>query len=218
MSKQNDPDKKIIDDAIAHKIIYIISLVAFAALGIWMILDPEGGEHSSYEKGSVYVMKEIWSLEAGVIILMLTFPFIALGILKVIGMKKHTWYKDSTGYYLYINKLRSSGNQSMYEGKDLLIFHPESQTVYKLKNYEKAKPGKFYTASPYNKLDVNKAYWTATNDGYYLFYKGKRVENITSKYEGDDLYIKSPEIRKNFKLTNYKNSLDNKIREAEVLN
>lgn len=218
MSNPNDPDKKIIDEAIARKIISIISLVAFAGLGLWMILDPKGGEHSSIEKGSVYILKEIWSLEAGIFILLITIPFIVFTLLKVMGMRKHTWYKDSSGYYLYINKMRSSGNQSMYEGKNLLVFHPDSEKIYKLKNYEKSKLGKFYIAAPYNKMDTNKAYWSANSEGYYLFYNGKRVQNITSKYEGDDLYVKSTDIRKSFKLPNYKNSLDSKIREAEVLN
>lgn len=41
---------------------------------------------------------------------------------------------------------------------------------------------------------------------------------MTPKNDGDDLFVKAPDVRKSFKLPNYRNRLDNVIREAEVLN
>lgn len=218
MAKSSNPDKNIFDEAFARKIIALISLSAFAGLGLWMLLDPTGGEHSSIEKGSVYILKEIWSLEAGIIILALVIPFITMEVFKVINMRKHTWYRNESGYYLYLNKERTSGNHSIYQGNDLLIFHPDSRNVFRLKNYQKAKHNKFFNASPSKQFTCDKAYWQANDSGYYLFFDGKRLENMTSKYDGDDLYVKAQDVRRSFKLTNYRNSLDNVIREAEILN
>ncbi len=216
--KTRSPEKNVFDEAYARKIISIISLSALAGLCIWMILDPSGVEHSSVEKGSVYIMKEIWSLEAGIILLAITTPFLVLSIFKVVNMSKNAWYKENSGYFLFVNKERSSGNHSTYEGKDLMVFHPDSGNVYRLKNYQNSKMNKFYSALPVKNLSCDKSYWQADNNGFHLFHKGRRLENMTSKYDGDDLYVKAPDARKSFKLPNYRNRLDNVLREAESLN
>lgn len=216
MGKDQDQDK--FDGAIASKFIQLISMTAFTSVGVWMVLSPGGLEHSSVEKGSVYIFKEIWSLEAGIIILAIAIPFMVLTIMKYLNFRKNIWYKDNAGYYLYINKKRSSGNHSLYQGKTLLVFHPDSGNVYKLKNYEKSKVGKFYTALPASDFSCDKVYWRAGKNGFNLFYKGRKLDNISSKYDQDDLFVKASDIRKNFKLTNYRNRQDNVIREAEELN
>lgn len=148
MSKANDPDKKVFDEHFSRRIIYLISLGSLAGMGIWMILDPGGVEHSSIEKGTVYIFKELWSLEFGIIALTIATIELLLTIMKMITMSSSAWYRDESGYYLYVNKERSSGNHSTYQGKDLMVFHPDSSKVFKLKNYQKAKHNKFYKAIP----------------------------------------------------------------------
>jgi hypothetical protein len=217
MSK-NSADKDFFDESYAKKIISIISLSALMGIGIWMIAAPGGLEHSSVEKGSVYIMKEIWSFEAGLIMLAISVPFVILTLFRVLAMSKRAWYREDSGYFLFINKQRSSGNPSFYVGNDLMVFHQDSGNVYQLKNYQKAKHNKLFPATISKEFDTESAYWRADKSGFYLYSRGERLQNLTSKYDGDDLYVKSPDDRKSFKLPNYRNLLDNKIRKAESLN
>ncbi len=57
-------------------------------------------------------------------------------------------------------------------------------------------------------------FWSAKDDGFYLYYKGVRLENLTSEYRGDDLIVTASDLGKKFRLKDYKSNLDNRIRQA----
>jgi hypothetical protein len=215
MARENKPAKeKFFEDALGQKWVAVFSLSAFLGIGIWMLLDPSGGKHSGYEKSTVYLIKEIWSFNTGVVICAISIFFLAKTILKIRMMKTFSWVKMDSGYYLMQDQVRISGLQSLYDGDDLIVFNPSVNEVYKFPKYSKAKLNKYKKAEYDDRFNCMDAYWTADKDGYYLYYKGVRVENLTSEYRGDDLIATSSGLGKKFRLPNYKGNLDNRIRGA----
>jgi hypothetical protein len=212
--KDLDENEKWLHDAVGKKTLAVISLSAFFSIGIWMILVPEGMKHSSVERSTVYLMKEIWSFEAGLLILAITIPFIIKTILTINLMKGFVWVRQESGYYMFENKQRVSGLQSLYDGKDLIVFHPKKNEVYSFPNYTKTKKDKFKKVVFENRFNCMDGFWSAAEDGFYLYYKGVRAENLTSEYKGDDLIVTAGDLGRKFRLKNYKSNLDNRIRKA----
>ncbi len=129
-------------------------------------------------------------------------------------MKGFTWVKQQTGYYMFDNQQRVSDVTSLYDGNDLIVFNCKKQEVYRLANYAKTKINRYKKVQFENEINCMDAYWSATQEGYYLYYKGVRQGNLTSEYKGDDLIVTANDIGKSFRLKNYKANLDNKIRIA----
>ncbi|NOQ74057.1 MAG: hypothetical protein GQ574_18770 [Crocinitomix sp.] len=215
MAREKGPAKeKIFEEAMAHKWIALISLGAFLGIGIWMLLVPNGLKHSGYEKSSVYLIKEIWSYETGIVICAISVFFLAKTILKIRLMKTFTWVKADSGYYMFRNSIRIAGLKAMYDADDLIVFNPPVNEVYKFPKYGKTKLNKYRKVQLDNRFNCMDAFWNADSSGFYLFYKGVRLEKLTCEYRGDDLIASSVDLSKKFRLINYKNSLDNKIRSA----
>ena len=63
-----------------------INLVCIVApllvMGLWMILTPAKPVHQEVEKGSVYFMKEIWGIPAGITITAFALVLLALMLVK----------------------------------------------------------------------------------------------------------------------------------------
>ena len=215
MARKNTTKKeKFFEDALVQKYVSIMSLTAFLGIGIWMILEPSGMKHASVEKSTVYLMKEIWSFGTGITICVIAIFFLIKTILKIRIMKTFTWVRADSGYYLLRDQVRISGMQSLYDGDDLISFNPPLNEVYRFPKYAKTKLGKYKKAKIDERFNCMDAFWSATDSGYFLYYKGIRVEDLTSEYRGDDLIATSTGSGKRFRLPNYKSSLDNKIRAA----
>ncbi len=212
--KNSTPKEKFFEDALIQKYVSTMSLTAFLGIGIWMLIDPSGMKHASIEKSTVYLMKEIWSFGTGVAICAIAIFFLIKTILKIRTMKTFTWVRADSGYYLLRDEVRISGMQSLYDGDDLISFNPPLNEVYRFPKYAKTKLGKYRKAEIDERFNCVDAFWTASKDGFFLYYKGIRVEGLTSEYRGDDLIATSAALGKKFRLPNYQSGLDNKIRSA----
>lgn len=207
--------EKWLQDAIGRKWISVISLTAFLGIGIWMILVPEGLAHQSIEKTSVYLMKEIWSYETGLIIIGIAVIFLALTIIKIRTLSGFVWVKvEGGGHYLCQKLIRIPGLESLYDADDLIVFNPNQNEVYKFENYAKTKPNKYRKVKFDDRFNALGSYWSADSEGYYLFDKGVRVKDLTSEYRGDDLIVTANSQGKRFRLSNYKKNANNRIHEA----
>ncbi len=71
MKKQLTPEQKLYRDNRDRKILGIISLTAIILLGLWMVLDASVKKHARIEKATVALVKNIWGLEAGIVLLVL---------------------------------------------------------------------------------------------------------------------------------------------------
>lgn len=220
MTKYKDlsPEVRHLKDEIGKKWISIISISAFMALGVWMLLDPSSPEHASIEKGTVYMLKEIWSLPAGIIIVGVSLPLLIrpLKRLRMLGGK--VWIKVDGGYYLFDKKARVSGLGSMQNGQDLVVFLPGENTTLNLKGYYGSVPFSTYQkANQSTEFNCKEAYWNADDVGYLLFYQGKHLADTSFEKQGDGLLVSSAGLNKQFKLVNYQNLRDKIMRKAEEI-
>ena len=51
-------------------------------IGIWMLIAPGSTEHQAVEKGSVYFIKEIWGLPAGITIIILSLVVLVFSVIS----------------------------------------------------------------------------------------------------------------------------------------
>lgn len=211
------PEVATLKDRIAGIWISIISLTAFSLLGLWMLLDPSSPEHSSVEKGSVYVMKEIWSWQAGALICVVTLPLILKAYFKVRKFKGFIWTKVDNGFYFFDNKKRIAGLASIWDGEDLMIFYPEKNLTLNLHNYTNSELYAYQKAIPNASYNCQDAYWNASSKGYYLFYEGKLLTNLTGEYQDSDFIVSAEGIKNKFKFANYNENLDGKTRKADLI-
>ena len=86
-------DVRHLRDEIDRKWIGVISIAAFLAIGIWMLLDPQQPEHNEVEKTSVYLMKEIWSWQVGTGIALIAVPILIRNVIRLIRVKGKVWIK-----------------------------------------------------------------------------------------------------------------------------
>jgi hypothetical protein len=71
MKKQLTPQQRAYQDAKDGKIMNMIGSVAVMALGLWMALSPAKPEHAAIERVSTALVKDIWGLEGGIVLLAL---------------------------------------------------------------------------------------------------------------------------------------------------
>ena len=220
MTKHKDlsPEVRHLKDELGKKWISVISICAFMALGVWMLLDPSSPKHASIEKGTVYILKEIWSWPAGLIIVGVCLPLLIRPIKKIQMLSGKVWIKADKGYYLFDKKERISGLNGMQNGQDLIVFLPNENTALNLKGYYISTPIMGYQkATPSSVINCQDAYWNADSTGYLVFYQGKHLADTSFEKQGNDLLVSSSELNKQFKLVNYQNLRDNVIRIAEEI-
>ena len=213
--KEMNIDEKFIHDAVGLKKVRVFGALFFLAIGIWMILTPDGMDHASREKATVWLIKELWSpYLAAILLIGATWALINF-ISAVKIMSGFTWVKQPGGHYLYKNKEKISGLKCLSNGIDLVVFNPIENEVYTFVDYRKIGLNKYKKVKPNNEFNCNDTYWIADSDGYSILYKGEYVTNMTSEYKGDDLIVSAPDLAKKFRLKNYKANFDNRIRKAD---
>ena len=214
--KDLSEDVRHLKDELGKKWIAVISMSALLGLGVWMLLDPVSPGHSSIEKSTVYLLKEIWSFPAGLILTSIALVAIYYPVKRIIALSGKVWIKWDNGYYFFDRKVRKSGLNAMYDGAYLVVFYPEGNTTLLLTSYDTAPIAQYQKVkeSAYN---CNDAYWNADESGYLLFYKGKHLTDLSSEFRNDDLIVSADSHSVQFKLPNYRNLKDNKIRTAEVM-
>lgn len=213
--KEMNVDEKFIHDAIGMKKLRVFGAMAFLAFGVWMLLTPEGLEHAGREKGSVWIVKELWGPYFAAIIIAVASWVLIKSISAVKVMTGFTWVKQPGGHYLYKNREKISGLKSLSNGIDLVVFNPLKNEVYTFVNYRKIGHDKYKKVKLNQEFNCNDTYWEADSEGYTILFKGEYVTNMTSDYRGNDLIVSAPDLAKIFKLKDYKSNLDSRIRKTE---
>lgn len=219
MTKYKDlsaADKEI-RDYYEMKWVRVFGYLLLAILGVWMIVSPAKPKHASIEKVTVSLIKDLWGLPLGIILLTIALIALAYFIHKIVNIRAYAWIRFTNGYYLYFKRRRVAGLASAYHGKDLLVFHPENQRVLSLKDYSATTYQQYIKAEPVTEFNNDDIYWTANDQGYTIIYKGQALLDTTSEYRGDDLYVKSPSKFITLRLQNYKNLKDGTIRKAVLV-
>lgn len=216
-TNQTSEDVKHLENQLAQKWISVISIAAILAIGVWMAVSNVAPEDSAIQKRSVSFIKDIWSLEAGIVIIVLSLVLLYFPVKKILLLSGKTWVKWKSGFYLFDKKKRVQGLISMYNGNDLIVFRPQKDEVLRFENYHKAKLAKYFKAEVTNDYNCKGAYWSPDENGFTLYYQGKSISDTNSKMEGDTLVVTSPESNVIFKLEDYKSKERYKIFKAEVV-
>ena len=220
MTKYKDlskEDKEMADYVSMKWVRSVITSGALLILGAWMVISPEKPEHSYIEKASVSLLKDLWGLPFGIILLTIGLILMTYFVYGALQVQQYAWIRFVNGYYLYYKKRRVAGLASIYNNKDLLVFHPGNREVLKLENYKAQEYHKYFKAKPTTAFNNDDIYWSADESGYTLIYKGQNIADTTSEYRGDDLYVKSPSKFITVRMKNYKNSKDNVLRKGEMV-
>lgn len=214
--KNMNADQKFIHDAVSMKKVRILGSLMFLAAGIWMALTPEGMEHASREKATVWLLKELWSPYLAAVFILGSIWALYRAVTQLKIMTGFTWVKQPGGHYIYKNKERVLGLKSIANGNDKIIFNNENGEVYNFVNYSNVGLNKFGVVKPNVDFNCNDTYWSADSKGYSMIHKGEYIENMSSEYKGNDLIVTAGELGKKFLLKNYKSNLDGGLRKAEL--
>jgi hypothetical protein len=182
-----------------------------------MVLSPEKPEHSYVEKSSVYLFKEMWGIPLGIILLSIGGIGVLYFLKQYYSLQKYAWVKLADGFYFFDNRKRISGVASMYKGNDLLMFYPQEDKVLVFKNYVSSYYNKYQKAVETHEYNNSTVYWSATEKGYHIVYKGKFLSNFQSEWSGPDLKVELPDLHRKVILKDYKANSDGQIRSTRFL-
>lgn len=200
---------------IAGKWISIISAGAFMALGVWMLISPSKPKHEHIEKATVSLLKDLWGIPFGLIILAISLPIIIYALYRISKLRGFVWIRLVEGYYLFENGLRLSGLNSIRDGKHLLIFYPEKQKVLQLGDYYGGKYMRYQEAKEVKDLNNEQIYWSAWENSYHLILNGKYLPNSSFELKGNDLFVSSENLNYKILLKDYKILQDGVLRLAQ---
>lgn len=135
------------------------------------------------------------------------------------------WKGTQDVYWLFVNGKdisKETTNVWAENGKDLEVYHPNTQKTFILENYSincdnQFRPAKIKPGS--DLIKIMPPLWKATpENGYWLFIDGNDVSKETTyKWEGDDLKVYYKKTNTTYLLRDFKNSQDNTIRSAEII-
>lgn len=212
-----DPEVKILEDAIINRYVRMISVVALLGLGIWMLIAPGKPDHASVEKGTVYILKEIWSFEAGVVLLVVAIAAAISIILKLRLLYDTNFLRTEQGYYFFENRKRRKGLPSIRDNEDLLVFDRDNNRVAKFPKYYKTKYNKFKKVDFDTQYNCEGPYWSGDSSGFTFFYKGKNYVDMQFEMRDNDLVVTLSNNEGRFYIKDYKLHKDNKVRPVERL-
>lgn len=101
-----------------------------------------------------------------------------------------SWRSKDGFYYLYVNGEQiAARTKSVYVDNDLLVYDPDKNTTYLLKNYSVEKQNQLHPAAILDNADF--AFWRKTKDAaYFLYVKGESIHDRTrGAYAGNDLIV-----------------------------
>lgn len=119
--------------------------------------------------------------------------------------------------------IKDNGNEIQLEtvyamaGNDLIAYHPSTQKTYLLENYSHLqdnqwRPVRLLSSSP------ESAFWMSENNIFWLYIQGKQIaQETTNETDGDHLLVRHTTTGSRYRLTNFYNLQDKKIRAADVL-
>lgn len=200
---------------IAQKWISIISAGAFMGLGVWMLISPSKPKHEYIEKATVSLLKDLWGIPFGLIILAISLPIIIYAFYRIYKLRGFVWVRLAEGYYLFENGLRLSGLNSIRDKKHLLVFYPEKQKVLQLSDYYGGKFLRYQDAKEVKDLNNEQTYWSAWENSYYLILNGKSLTNSSFELRGNDLIVSSDQLNYKLLLKDYKILQDGVLRLAQ---
>ncbi|MCB0509627.1 MAG: hypothetical protein KDC82_02610 [Bacteroidetes bacterium] len=202
---------------IANKWISIISAGAFLCLGVWMLISPAKPKHAYIEKATVSLLKDLWGVPFGLIILAISLPFIIYALYRIAKLRNLVWMRLKDGYYLFEGGLRISGLNSIRDKKHLLVFYPEKQKVLQLSNYYGGKYMRYEEAKEVKDLNNEQIYWSAYDNSYTIIHHGKNLSNSTYEFRGNDLVVSADGLGYKLLLKEYKLLQDGELRLAQKL-
>jgi hypothetical protein len=210
-----DTEVKILEDAIVKMYAIMISAVALLGIGVWMLIAPNRPDHASVEKGTVYLLKEIWSFEAGAIFTVLAVVLAIYLILKLRLLYSSCFLRTDAGFYFFESKKRRRGLPSIRDNEDLILFDRENKRVAKFPMYYKTKYNRFKKVVTETKFNCDGPYWSADSTGFTFFYKGKNYTEIEFELRDNDLVVILSNNEGRFYIKDYKLQKDNRVRLAE---
>lgn len=130
---------------------------------------------------------------------------------------KAEWQSDGTSYWLYVDDIaiqnETVGNWS---GSDLIVYHDKTKRTYLFRNYSGGGDNRRYPAELLS--SYYEAFWKATSEGYWIFYKGNTIQKETvNSWTNDDLLVYHSPTKANYLLRNYEIHKDGQLRPVEVL-
>jgi len=127
------------------------------------------------------------------------------------------WQSDGTSYWLYVDGIAiQSETIGSWSGNDLIVYHDKTKRTYLLRNYGYGGDNRRYPAELLS--SYYEAFWRATSEGYWIFYKGTSIQKETvSSWSGDDLLVYHGPSNATYLLRTYDSFKDGQLRPAEVL-
>ena len=215
--KPSTPNEKALGEHIGQLWIRTFGLLALLFLGSWMLLDPTPPGHQSVERVSTAFVKDIWGVPAGIVFLTLSIPFLVLTGRQIRALGQVAYIRGETSMQFFLKGIQLTAIQPLYDQNDLLVFYPEGQQVFVLEDYKNQLTEVYYKGVESKDFDLNGSYWHADETGFMLIHKGQNLTQFDLTWDGPDLIAQSQEVDKTFKLVDYKESKDLKVRPAVVL-
>ncbi len=134
------------------------------------------------------------------------------------------WKSNGSDYWLYVNGKdisKQTTNRWSDDGKNLEVYHPESNATFILENFTSCSDNTLRDAE----VKLNSGFkktpplWKATaDDGYWLFIDGIDISKETTyTWSDNDLKVYHTNTKISYLLKDYSKNLDNTLRPAEVM-
>jgi hypothetical protein len=134
------------------------------------------------------------------------------------------WKGTQDVYWLLVNGKdisKETTNAWAENGKDLEVYHPNTQRTFILEDYYNNCDNQFRPAKIKSGSDLIKMppLWKATpENGYWLYINGIDISKETTyKWEGKDLKVYHNKTSTTYLLRDFNNNQDNTIRSAEIV-
>jgi|GEM_PF-3698549 len=127
------------------------------------------------------------------------------------------FYRSKDGsYWFYLKGSRVSNTSSAWVDNSLLVYDPESDRHFILKDYKSNNDNKVHPADEV--FSRSNVFWKQKDGSYWFYVNGKHISGTKSRWSGDDLIVTDHNTGKEYILENYNQRGDNQLREAIAFN
>ncbi len=131
--------------------------------------------------------------------------------------EKATWKASDAGFHFYLDDEDiGHSTTNIFNGRDLLIYYPEKNTLYLLKNYSASLDGKIREAEIVKESE--NILWSRNGDNFYIIQDGKNIATeITQILVGEDIFMYHKNSKTTFLLKSFHKAENFELQKAEVL-